>query len=152
MSAVGKPVFQERERDVVEFVNDWESASAIMITQETECFLIESQNTLYDCIWPAQQATHGIKRAAQEFNAWIDRLRQSVQPIVDLALKSVPPAYHLAYQPTLSWLLMKSMVVAQFDGAVPTDCMYRRITSLFIAGRCVCGWKGDYPAGRLVVY
>lgn len=131
-------------------VRNWREAVEVMLSRDTSNFLIDSSNELHrersDAL--AQTGPKGV--LGHEFNPWIGTIRPAVRKAAE-DLCSILNANPKCAD-SLAWMLAMTCVLYQYDEHIIRNRLYAYVGDVFLSGHCVCGWKGDYPEGSLVIY
>lgn len=132
----------------------WTDAHHVMKNRTTDEFLIETHNHL------SRERDAGLKGSATpRMLAMLDdqfvyAARPSITSITAVACASgrMPPEVAETYAPILSWILMHAAIVEQYDVHVRDNRLYLGLADVLRQGHCVCGWKGRFPDGELILY
>ena len=133
-------------------VDSWDEAVRVMRSTDTGHFLTDSQNELHRERSAAMGDLKAQAKATRAFNTRADSMGDEYVRTAALACASLPSKVRDVYESKLRWMIVKAVVIAQYDEVIVENRLYWHILGLFRAGHCVCGWDGEYPDDSLVVY
>lgn len=91
-----------------------------------------------------------------QYQAWnniVEQVKARTIPLVTAKLasapRSVPKVKSLRH--SIDWDLMAACMETEYS-AMAEPFFYRRLADVYISGHFPCGWEGEYPRGRLIVY
>jgi len=131
---------------------------AIVLSSWTEaidsCSSVEWENL---CLEAKNQYCERIhERAPAEFQRWNNvaaMLKKATIPLVQKKLEAVVNKYSLpkVFEDTVQWDILGVCLEAEYADIYPPS-FYASQAYWYVKGHFPCGWKGDFPAGTLVVY
>jgi hypothetical protein len=133
--------------DVVR-VSSWRDAERYSTSPEWELFAVEAANDLAaigDRVhpdWPARKWNLRVEEIKKEIDPIIER---RVTPLLD------EQGVSKAIRACVSWDLVSYCQAVELSGEAP-ETLYLRIGGFYLAGHFPCGWIGEYPKGKLVVF
>lgn len=80
-------------------------------------------------------------------------LRESIGPVIQDKLRGYAENLFLFHKVVASvrWDFL-AIGMARYYEAVYADYYYHQLLKLYISGRFPCGWSGDWPEGKLILF
>jgi hypothetical protein len=140
--AVGQPVGLSVERAM-----SWAEANQNCATDQWNDTLLEARNHM----------TRSLNRDFPDaFLAWSDVINEAkevVDSLIQSKIEAVMGEQKLTKsgRSTVIWSIWNMVLSAHYgDLYIPT--FYADLACWYVKGHFPCGWKGEYPEGRLIVY
>jgi hypothetical protein len=142
--AVGQRI---SDSDVIQ-VRSWRESSKYFSSPNWENFAIEASNELQsveDTLYP--------DRLGAVWDGMIDEVKRRLAPLVKSRVLQVINDQHVppVLESCVRWDLLHYCKAVEFSDRVP-DSFYMRIGNYYLSGHLPCGWVGDYPDGKLVIF
>lgn len=141
-AAVGQPV-----ADDYSLVRSWPEAVRHSASDRWESIEQEEDNRL-------SQAVFNVSRELfQRWNDVVRELKQHIIPFVSDAVAKLGIEADIARQvvDSANWDLLGLLLESEYSTIVEPG-FFSRIGHWYLLGHFPCGWDGDYPTGRLVLY
>ncbi len=141
-SAVGQP----REGPFI-ILQSWEAASEQCGSDEWDALTLEAANRYREAI---DRRDH---ERLQQWNMVADDVRQVVLPLVERRVRSLCAALGLPpiVESCIRWDLIHFGLECEFADVFPPGFFAAQVY-WYLQGRFPCGWEGEFPAGRLVLF
>jgi hypothetical protein len=141
-SSVGQPV-----SEVVTQVSSWSMAFELCDTLEWENTEIEARNELLS-------AMH-LHNKNLEWNPPFGEISSTTGPLVRQKLAQFSEQSNLQLPKTfvssVRWSITTIAMSTEFSH-IFTPTFYADLAYWYVKGHFPCGWDGDYPQGRLIIY
>ena len=127
--------------------NSWREANSLCRSVAWENAQLAAQNDLTENFQRKHSASY------QSWNVIGLELRPIIQPLVESKTASIC-AEHAAskeFVDSVRWDILGWAMELEFAGLVAPN-FYATLGVLYLQGNFPCGWDGDFPAGRLIVY
>jgi hypothetical protein len=140
--AVGLPV----EGPFV-ILSSWEDAIASCTSSEWEELLLEASNRYTDLL---------ASKAPARFQSWnqvVVELKALTEPLVSRKVATVLEEHDLLkeFVDSVQWDILGACMEAEFADVQPPG-FFASQAFWYVQGHFPCGWKGDFPDGRLILY
>jgi hypothetical protein len=128
-------------------LSSWSEAIQRCASIEWENFCLEAAN---------QYRERLIERSAERFRQWNDiviALKKKTIPFVKRKIEAIVRANGLppVFESTVQWDILHLCMEAEYADVYPPG-FYASQGYWYVRGRFPCGWEGDFPNGRLVIY
>jgi hypothetical protein len=142
--SVGKPI---DHLDILR-AHSWKEAGQYYSSPSWEEFAIEAVNELKAIGYRLRP-----NRSVPEWNRIIAQIKRKIEPlvrnrVVQLIREQMVPE---AIENCVKWDLLAYCRASEFRDEAP-ESLYLKIGEWYMAGHFPCGWIGDYPKGKLVVF
>ncbi len=107
--------------------------------------------------WVNQLGVRVLRLNRERYNEWnhvVDSLRPTVEQLVQrktvpvLTSNSLPQEFTGSVRGDIFGILME----AEYSDICPEPGPFAALASYYLKGHFPCGWEGDHPKGRLIVY
>ncbi len=89
------------------------------------------------------------------YNRWNDVLAEIRPVVIDLVREKIAAAGVMVYPKdfpiSVEWDIMMLLMEAEYSDVCPPKC-FAALGFYYVRGHFPCGWEGDYPQGRLIVF
>ena len=128
-------------------VTSWEEAIRYCGSTEWENLTLEASN---------RNAVSIAKRSRERFNNWntvVGELKISTIPLVKRKTEKIIQAFNLpnVFLNTVDWDILGVCLEAEYADIFPPG-FFASQAYWYVNGRFPCGWSGNFPNGKLVVY
>lgn len=140
--AVGVP---DSKKVVV--VASWNEAIKSCNTIEWENIGIENANKL------SRPVARIDRERFERWNEIVREIKPSVIALVERKIAAVEREHALpkVFRHAVEWDILSAYLEAEYSDLVPLG-FYTELASWYMKGHFPCGWEGEYPDGRLIVY
>lgn len=143
-SKAGQPLRDTNTKQV----GSWTEAIKMCGSRDSANVRLESQNILTEKLcfeWPDRY--HG------KWNPLVATIKKRTEPIALERAVSSPhsPKLPKGVVDALRWDLLMIMMELEYADIVPPRFFAER-AKWYLAGHFPCGWEGEFPEGRLIVY
>jgi len=140
---VGEKVPSER----VVVLSSWKAAIAHCSSDEWEQMRLDSANRM-------RAAIHRISE--ERFKQWkqiTDEVKRSTEPLVERKIAGVRELHRLPleFENCVQWDILHYCMEHEYCDMLPAGT-YRGLAYWYMRGRFPCGWDGQPPNGRMIVY
>ncbi len=141
-SALGQP----REGPFV-IVSSWEEALEQCGSDQWQDLILEAANRYSEAV---------ARKDAERFRLWnmvAVEVRSVALPLVERTLRSVGAVNGLpkALEDAVRWDMIHFGLECEFSDVFPPG-FFASQAYWYLNGRFPCGWRGDFPEGKLVLY
>jgi hypothetical protein len=128
-------------------LTSWQDAIEQCSTIEWENLCLEAQN---------QYRMRLLERNKDRYLQWndvVDMLKPTVIPFVQSKIEAVVKQHELpkVFEDTVQWDILGVCMEAEFADVYPPG-FYASQGYWYIKGHFPCGWQGEFPNGKLIVY
>lgn len=128
-------------------LSSWEEAVASCTSLEWENLCLEAVNSY---------CTRLAERAPERFQLWnsiIVEVKRAIAPIVRKKIDPVVEKFGLPkrFENVVSWDIMHVCMEAEYADVYPPG-YYASQAYWYVMGHFPCGWEGEFPEGKLIVY
>ena len=136
-----------KDGDDADFLASWPDAFASCASPAWENLRYHAANAL-------GQALH--ERTPQRYARW-NEIVEEVKPLVislvhekteDVIARYSPPKVFLN---TVRWDILHACMEIEYEDVVEST-FFLRLAAWYAEGHFPCGWRGEFPKGRLIVY
>jgi hypothetical protein len=136
-----------RDSDRVAFLATWQEAVASCASEPWEELTQEAAN---------QYTSRLAERDTERFNKWneiVKEVKKLTVPLVLLKTEEVVQANKLprVFVDTVQWDILHMCMEAEYADVFPPG-FYASQAHWYLRGHFPCGWQGDFPQGRLIVF
>lgn len=141
-AAVGRPV----DGPFV-LVQSWDAAIASCCSQEWEDLLLEASNRYTDLI---SRKAPGL---FQKWNKITEEMKAVTVPLVQRKIERVVRENDLpkVFEDTVQWDILAVCMEAEYADVQPPG-FFKSQAYWYVSGHFPCGWEGEFPEGRLIIY
>lgn len=139
----------ERAKGVVR-ASDWAEAAKSCISQKWQDTCLEADNLLRENIYANSNAR------PERINRWneiVDEMEAAIVPKVKATLE--PLASKIAHlneiESAITQMIIGYGMELEYNDLIQPG-FYSGLADWLMRGRFPCGWQGEYPKGKLVVY
>lgn len=131
----------------LDFGLSWDEAIAEASRVEWSNVQLEGKNQL------TRNLSHNHRQRFRQWNRIVEEVKAAQEQIfsgiiIPLAREKALPK---SFENTVRWDLLCICMEVEFADIVP-PCFYNRLDHCYETGHFPCGWEGDYPQGRLLVF
>jgi hypothetical protein len=143
LASVGQPI----DRGDCLFVSSWDEAVTACQSRRKKGVALEVANRLREAIRAAS------KVRLQQWNKIVQAIRPKV---VNLAKKKAQPYLKKHKLPKivldqLHWDILHWCMEQEYADLIPSG-FYSQLGEIYLLQHFPCGWDGEYPEGKLLVY
>lgn len=133
----------------VTLVHSWKAALACCESSERDDMLVDTHNEMTQAI----SALRGDQWFGRNWNKMAEELREVVLKPVDSIVRRVTEEKGLPriIADDISWCMIHACFEVELSDYIETS-FYRDHVKWYERGHFPCGWDGEYPEGRLIVY
>jgi hypothetical protein len=131
-------------------VGDWEHAIAHLTNGYWEDLHYYSANQLFE----AGRVVNAHKgNSSRNWNLIATEIRSIVIPLVEDKTVSISKAQNLpkVFMDQVLWDMLHIAMATDFSDVFIPD-FYASLAYWYLEGHFPCGWEGEYPKGRLIIY
>ena len=122
-------------------VHSWDEAVAAAQSNDWRYASVESMNLCREAL---------VNRARDRFQQW-NNIVFTIKHILRDVFQEVKDTRPNEVQMNVVWVLMNYLVEKEYEDLYPNGYNQEWIKWYF-AGHHICGWKGEFPDGKLIVY
>ena len=128
-------------------LSSWQDAIRHCSSVEWVNLLIEADN---------QYRERLLERSRERFNQWNDitaELKAVTTPFVQRKIEAVVRAHSLskAFEDIVQWDILGVCTEAEYADVYPPG-FYASQAYWYVKGHFPCGWEGEFPKGKLIIY
>jgi hypothetical protein len=143
---VGKP-YQSEEPKKLLFIKTWEEAIQWCSSQYWDDLILEAQNQYREKLF---------ERSIERFRLWndiVDEMKKHTIPLVERKTEKVIIENDLPkiFSDCVDWDILGVCMEAEFADVFPPG-FFASQAFWYVRGRFPCGWQGDFPDGKLVIF
>lgn len=133
--------------DAIIVLSSWQEAVEHCSSVDWENLCLEACN---------QYCERLVERSKERFNQWNDiigALKAVTIPFVQRKIKTVVREYELpkVFEDTVQWDILGVCAEAEYADVYPPG-FYASQAFWYVKGHFPCGWKGEFPKGKLIIY
>lgn len=139
-------VGQQNVKDAI-VVSSWAEALGRCSSPEWEDFTLEAQNqitmSLSDC----------CRARYQEWNNIVRKVKIIAIPMVNEKTKPAVEQHKLpeGFVTQVHWDIVGIAMEAEYSDVVEPG-LYPQLAKWYLAGRFPCGWQGEFPEGKMIIF
>lgn len=128
-------------------VASWEEAIERIGTLEWENYCLEHKNHLTESLFQRERAIF------QKWNKVVREIKPKMSAAIGSRIEAIQDAYDLpkVFRDTVEWDILTALLEEQYSQYVPRY-FYTDMLQWYLRGHFPCGYDGDYPNGRFIVY
>lgn len=133
----------------VQRVDSWEVAVASCSSAEWEDVELEAQNQL--TIWLSQHDRDGYRRWNRIVKT---HKRSTVEPLIEKTIRPIQLAQglHESVISSVQWDVLGALMENSYLPSGHSAMFFLELLQAYEAGHFPCGWLGEWPIGKLVVF
>jgi hypothetical protein len=136
-----------RDTDAAEVLSSWYEAIESCSSPEWEGLCLEAAN---------QYCARLAEKSAQRFERWNDiaaEIKPVAQALVRAKIKHVVEENDLpkAFVDTVDWDIVHLCMESEYADVYPPG-FFASQAYWYLKGHFPCGWEGEFPGGKLVIY
>ncbi len=137
----------QKDTDVAVVLSSWEEAIASCASIEWENLLLEATNRYREKL-----ASRSMDRF-QQWNVIAEELKVLTVPLVVRKIERVVTDNGLpkVFEDTVQWDILGVAMEAEYADVYPPG-FYASQAYWYVKGHFPCGWQGDFPDGKLIIY
>jgi hypothetical protein len=125
----------------------WQEAIELCSSVEWENLCLEAAN---------QYRERVLERSNERYSQWTDivaQIKPVTEPFVRLKIETVVCEHGLpeVFEDTVQWDILHLCMEAEYADVYPPG-FYASQAYWYVKGHFPCGWEGEFPQGRLIVY
>lgn len=137
----------ERDTNAAVVLASWQQAIEYCGSVEWQSLCLEAAN---------QYCERLSERSPARFDRWneiVDEMKSSTEPLVHRKIATVMRANNLpkVFEDTAQWDILHLCMEAEYADIVPPG-FYASQAYWYAKGHFPCGWSGDFPDGKLIIY
>jgi hypothetical protein len=131
----------------VDWVSDWTTATKCFSDPEWENTTLEARNVL---------TSHLAKRHAREYQEWnklVRKAKEKLESGVYQIARDFQQKHRLTqtFVDCVKWDGLGMVMEETYKECRPPMLFFGTLLAVYERGRFPCGWKGEWPNGRLIV-
>lgn len=137
-------------------VRDTDKARVLSSWQEAieHCSSIEWENLCLEAV--NQYCERLIERSKERFNKWNEiatEIKQTSEPFVRRKIQAVVCQHNLptVFESMVQWDILHVCMEAEYAEVYPPG-YYASQAYWYVHGHFPCGWEGEFPNGKLIIY
>ncbi|MCS6863484.1 MAG: hypothetical protein RMJ56_00245 [Gemmataceae bacterium] len=128
-------------------LSSWQEAIKSCSSIEWENLLLEASN---------QYCERLVERSKERFNQWNDiatELKETTIPFVRRKIEAVVREHNLpkVFEDIVQWDILGVCMEAEYADVYPPG-FYASQAYWYVRGHFPCGWEGEFPKGKLIIY
>jgi hypothetical protein len=128
-------------------LSSWEEAVEHCSSVDWENLCLEAAN---------QYRERLLERSKERFVRWNDivvEIKRTIEPFVHEKVKAVMNAHKLpkVFEDTVQWDILHVCMEAEYADVYPPG-FYASQAYWYVKGHFPCGWEGNFPNGKLIIY
>jgi hypothetical protein len=133
--------------DKVVWVSSWKEAIKKLDSKPSRFAAVESRNLL------TERLCFQFKERYREWNRITLETKKVLVPIVNIITGAPKKQHNLPkeFVDYVSWDLLAACMEFEYADIVPPRYFAER-AKWYLAGHFPCGWEGEFPEGRLIVF
>jgi hypothetical protein len=136
-----------RDTEVAIVLSSWKEAIEHCSSIEWENLLIEASN---------QYRARLIERSKERFSQWsniVKDLKKTTVPFVQRKIEKVVQEHDLPkrFEDMVQWDILGVCLEAEYADVYPPG-FYADQAHWYVRGHFPCGWEGQFPQGKLIIY
>jgi len=137
----------QKDTDVAVVLSSWEEAIASCASIEWENLLLEATNRYREKL-ASRSMDH-----FQQWNVIAEDLKVLTVPLVVRKIERVVTDNGLpkVFEDTVQWDILGVAMEAEYADVYPPG-FYASQAYWYVKGHFPCGWQGDFPDGKLIIY
>jgi hypothetical protein len=137
----------QQDTDAARVLTSWEEAVQSCASLAWENLLLEALN---------QYRERLLSRSKERFRQWnriVEELKPITMPLVVGKIARVVREHDLpqVFADTVQWDILGVTMEAEYADVYPPG-FYASQAYWYVQGHFPCGWEGDFPEGRLIIY
>ena len=146
-SLCGKPLEHQPDLELVQ-IKSWHDVLVACGSLEWETARLRTSGDL---------SIHVLRQFDSRYGQW-GKITSAWSPLIRSTvarhLAPIQSRYQLPEEVAWSahWGILHGLLRWEYDDCGKPPQFYSRVLDLFERGHFPCGWQGNYPAGRLIVY
>lgn len=136
-----------RDTEAAIVLRSWPEAMASCASAEWSNLLLEASNSYFERLAERTAEIH------QKWNPTIERLKVVTSPFVREKVRRVAEENKLpkVFEDTVQWDILHLCMECEFADIYPVG-FYASQAYWYVNGHFPCGWEGEFPKGKLIVY
>lgn len=135
------------DRSKFVFLSTWQEAIDYCSSVEWEKLSLEAAN---------QYRERLLERSKERFNQWneiVHQLKSVTEPFVRRKIESVMRENNLpkVFEDTVQWDILHVCLEAEYADIYQPG-YYASQAYWYVKGHFACGWEGDFPKGKLIIF
>jgi hypothetical protein len=136
-----------RDTSAAIVLSSWEEAIEQCGSQDWEDLCLEAAN---------QYCERLVERSKQRFRQWNDvaiEMRKAFEPLVDRKIAKVTSDHNLPkeFRDSVLWDMCHLGMESEFSDVYPPG-FFASHAYWYVKGHFPCGWQGEFPDGKLIIY
>jgi hypothetical protein len=138
---VGEPI----DDDSVLQVFNWNDAWQARLSQLWQYLAYDERN----CFTRTLARSH--RERYQLWNSVTQQCRPLVVECVDRSIEVCPSEARESIKVNAQWSLLNGLMEVEYADVVP-PAFFTKLLDWYMRGHYPCGWEGEYPEGKLIVF
>lgn len=137
-------------------VKDTESSIVLSSWKEAieHCSSVEWENLCLEAV--NQYRERLLERSKERYNKWnkiVDELKPTTELLVNRKIERVLSEHQLplVFEQTVQWDILHVCMEAEYADVYPPG-YYASQAYWYVKGHFPCGWEGEFPQGKLIIY
>ena len=141
-SSVGR-----KDSEAVEYVDNWEMAIKFCCSTEWENLCLEAANQYRERISELKPESLAL------WNDIVDDIKLVSVPLVKTKIANIVRDNNLpqSFEDTVQWDILHLALEAEYSDIYPPG-FYASQAYWYLNGHFPCGWQGNFPNGKLLIY
>lgn len=136
-----------RDTEAAIILSSWREAIEHCSSLEWENLCLEAAN---------QYCERLVERSRERFRMWneiVDELKPLTMPFVQRKIETVVREHELpkVFEDTVQWDILHLCMEAEYGDVYPPG-YYASQGYWYMKGHFPCGWEGEFPKGKLIIY
>ena len=136
-----------KDTEVAIVLASWEQAIEHCSSPDWEALCLEAQN---------QYCERLVERSLDRWSRWnetVDEVKRFTEPLVLKKIAPVKREHNLpdAFYFAVRWDILHVCMEAEYADVYPPG-FYASQAYWYVKGHFPCGWDGEFPKGRLIIY
>lgn len=128
-------------------LSSWSEAIEHCKSDSWQDLLQEAQNQYFDQIWRRD------KEFTRKWNSIVDEVKPITTALVERKTLNVVKTHQLPkiFLDTVNWDILHLAMESEYADVYPPG-FFASQAYWYVQGHFPCGWKGDFPKGKLIIY
>jgi len=122
-------------------VHSWDETVAAAQSKDWGYANMESINLCRDVL---------VTTARERYQQW-NNIVDTIKYILRDTFEEVNETYPKDVSKNVEWVLLNYLVEKEYEDLYPNG-YYQKWIKWYFAGHHICGWRGEFPDGKLIVY
>jgi hypothetical protein len=128
-------------------LSSWEKAIEHCSSLEWENLCLEAANQFRERL---------VERSKERYRLWndiVNEIKKTTEPFVHRKIQPVVNKYNLpkVFADTVNWDILHVCMEAEYADVFP-PAYYASQAYWYVKGHFPCGWEGNFPSGKLIIF